>query len=80
MSKKPTKRQQAIIQLINIIEGEGLHYGIVNYGVSSQLKIIKNEKLSKLAALFIKTSEQLESEISALSEAVKEFDMDEVDL
>ena len=49
---KPNKRQKAILQLLAIVDQEGLHYGLVNYGVEAQLKAIKDTELNNLVAKF----------------------------
>lgn len=76
---KPNKRQRAILELVNIVEGEGLHYGVVNYGVSDQVKALKDKKLTELVETFIKTSEKLEERIEDLKSEVQEFLDDDSD-
>ncbi len=75
--KKITKRQKAILSLLNIVETEGLHYGLVNYGGSDEVKAIKDEKLSKLFETFRKTSDALEAKLAELQKEVSAFVEDE---
>jgi hypothetical protein len=70
---KPNKKQKAIIQLLNIIEKEGLCYGVTGYGIDKQLKVIKDERLIKLAITFIETTNELEEILGELKEEVEPF-------
>lgn len=79
MSKKnkPNKRQKAILQLLGIVESEGLHYGLVKYGGSDEVKTIKDDELTKLFNTFRETSDALEAKLAELQEEVEAFMEDE---
>ncbi len=77
MKKKITKRQRAILSLLNIVETEGLHYGLVQYGGSDEVADIKDEKLTKLFNSFRKTSDALEAKLAELEEEVAAFREDQ---
>lgn len=81
MSKKskPNKRQKAILQLLGIVESEGLHYGLVNYGGSEEVKTIKDDELTKLFNTFRETSDALEAKLEELKEEVEVFLEDDSD-
>lgn len=74
---KPTKQQQAVLQLLRIVNDEGLHYGIVDYGTQDQQKVIKDEKLNTLIKAFKKSSNDLEKYLKVLEISVEKFDKDE---
>lgn len=76
---KPNKRQKAIIELFSIIEGEGLHYGVVTYGVSEQVEVIKDKELAKLVEKFKEVTADLEAKIEELAEEVQPFLEDDSD-
>ena len=76
---KPNKRQKAILQLLAIVEQEGLHYGVCNYGVTDQVKAIKNTELSNLVDRLNETTESLEEVLSELKSEVEPFMNDDVD-
>lgn len=73
MKKKITKRQKAILDLLNIVETEGLHYGLVEYGGSEEVATIKDEKLTKLFNSFRKTSDALEAKLAELEKEVEPY-------
>lgn len=76
---KPNKRQKAILQLLNIVDQEGLHYGFVNYGVNDQLKAIKDKELTELATTLQEVTEKLEEILEDLKEEVQLFIDDDSD-
>jgi hypothetical protein len=76
---KPNKRQKAILQLLAIVDQEGLHYGLVNYGVEAQLKAIKDTELNNLVAKFNEITESLEEKLAEYAEEVTPFTDDDVD-
>jgi hypothetical protein len=76
---KPNKRQKAILQLLNIIDQEGLHYGFVNYGVDDQLKAIKDKELTNLVSSLNEITEKLEEYLTDLKEEVQLFIDDDSD-
>jgi hypothetical protein len=76
---KPNKRQAAILQLLATIESEGLHYGIVEHGVSSALKGIKDEELNDLVKSFCSITKLLESKLESLQKEVEPFLADDSD-
>ena len=76
---KPNKKQTAILQLLNIINQEGLHYAIANYGIDEQLVAIENKKLNKLAAKFKKITLQLEEQMEEFKKEVEPFMDDDSD-
>jgi hypothetical protein len=76
---KPNKRQKAILSLLDIIEAEGLHYGIVSYGVNDELKAIKDERLTKLVDRFVSLSNEIENILEELSGEVVLFLDDDSD-
>lgn len=73
MKKKPNKRQKAILSLLSIVESEGLHYGLVNYGGDDEVTIIKDKELTELFETFRKTSSALEAKLAELQEEVEIF-------
>lgn len=73
MNNKPNKRQKAILNLLRIVESEGLHYGLVDYGGDEEVKTIKDEELTELVNTFRKTSEGLENKLEKLKEEVIVF-------
>lgn len=77
--KKPSKKQKAIIALLNVIESEGVHYGVINYGVDDHVKDAKDEMLESLVKDFIKSSKALEDYLEELKEQVTPFLPDESD-
>jgi hypothetical protein len=76
-NKKPNKRQQAILTILGIVESEGLHYGLVNYGGSEEVKIIDDADLTKLFNRFRETSVALETKLAELQAEVSAFMEDE---
>lgn len=76
-NKKPNKRQQAILQLLGIVDSEGLHYGLVKYGGTEEVKTIDDKDLTKLFNRFREISDDLESKLAELQEEVAAFMEDE---
>lgn len=70
---KPTKKQQAIIDLLDIIDTEGLWYGVCNYGVEEEVEDSKDKKLALLVAEFYTASEELENYLDELRQEVEPF-------
>jgi SMC interacting uncharacterized protein involved in chromosome segregation len=76
---KPNKRQKAILQLLNIIEGEGLHYAIVEYGLDEQLRVLKDDRLTNLVLAMKETTKEWEEHLEELKAEVEQFSEDDVD-
>lgn len=76
---KPNKRQKAILELLNIVDQEGLHYGLVNYGVDDQLKALKDQELADLVRALKETTEKLEEVLTDLKGEVQLFIDDDSD-
>lgn len=70
---KPTKRQEFIIQLLNIIEGEGLEYAVLHYGIETVLEEINDDKLIKLVEKYYKAAKKLEAAVEKLKEEIAPF-------
>jgi hypothetical protein len=77
--KKPSKRQEAIISFLGLIESEGLHYGLVKHGCKEDLKLIKNKTLTKLVEEFGKITDEIEAIVSELEAEVEPFTSDDSD-
>lgn len=70
---KPTKKQQAIIQLLSIIESEGLEYAVTQYGLETVLEEIDDAKLIKLVEKYYKAAKKLEAVVEELKEEIAPF-------
>ena len=77
--KKPNKRQKAIITLLNIVESEGLHYGLVFYGGTDELKIIKDDDLSAQVKALRDATHEIEAILDNLKDEVAAFLDDDSD-
>lgn len=78
-AKKPSKRQKAIMDLLNLIENEGLHYGLVKAGLPDSFDKIGDDDLSDLVAEFQAVSQKLENKIEELQQEVAPFLDDDSD-
>lgn len=70
---KPNKRQTAILRLLGIVETEGLHYGVVYYGGTKELAVIKDEELTALVKTLRDTTHELEAKMDLLRDEVEIF-------
>lgn len=77
--KKPNKRQKAIIGLLNIVESEGLHYGLVYYGGKEELKVIDNEELTKAVKALRDATHEIDAILDNLKDEVAAFTEDDSD-
>jgi hypothetical protein len=68
-----TKRQKAIDSILGLIETEGLDYGLTNWSVADELKIIGDDELTKLVSVFRETSKDLSNKIALLEEEMSEI-------
>lgn len=76
---KLNKRQTAIIQLLNIVESEGLDYAIIHYGVEKQLKQVKDDEFDAYVKQYQKLTKSIEKKLSGLEKEVSFLDPDLVD-
>jgi ERCC4-type nuclease len=77
--KKPSKRQKAILTLLNIVESEGLHYGLVYYGGTEELKVVDDEELTKAVKALRDATHEIDAILDNLKDEVKEFVEDDSD-
>lgn len=77
--KKPNKRQKAIIGLLNIVESEGLHYGLVYYGGTEELKTINDEELTKAVKALREATHEIDAILDNLKDEVSAFLDDDSD-
>lgn len=77
--KKPNKKQKAIIKLLNIVESEGLHYGLVYYGGTEELKVIDNEELTKAVKALRDATHEIDAILDNLKDEVEAFMEDDSD-
>lgn len=78
-AKKPSKRQQAILDLLALIENEGLHYGLVIHGLPKSFDQIGDDDLKDLVAEFKAISEKIKNKIEELEQEVAPFLDDDSD-
>jgi hypothetical protein len=76
---KPTKKQKAILSLLNIIDQEGLHYGVYNYGIEDELKAIKDSELTELVRTMQEVTLKLEEKLAEFKTEVEPFLDDDSD-
>lgn len=76
---KPTKKQKAILDLLMLIESEGLHYGLVKHGLPKSFDQIGDDDLKDLVAEFRAISQKIENKIEELEQEVAPFLDDDSD-
>lgn len=76
---KPNKEQRAILDLLALIENEGLHYGLVNHGLPKSFDDIDDNELKDLVEEFKEVSRKLKNKIDDLEEQVAPFLDDDSD-